>query len=328
MKENKHEKGTISVVIPLYNKARYIERALSSVLAQTCPPLEIIVVDDGSSDDGSDKVIAFNNPLIRLVKQENRGPGAARNAGLAIARGKYIAFLDADDEWYSSFLEKTLSFLENKEEEVAVVWTGYLIQPQNQRNNIDMEDLVGIYEPSRLSDVNTINKIINFAWTCTTVLRTNVARKWGGFFEKYICTRGEDTYLFLKLIFNERFAIIPETLAIYHTEASDLYCNGKRPFIMTPYLNDPREILASCPTPLRHRLKAVIAHRLLSLSKAAALKGDINTTKELLECYYVNGFPFSKNAAQMHLLAFLSPLLPTIRRAWRCGKSLTRLSRS
>jgi len=317
MKDDKHDKGTVSVVIPLYNKEKYIERALSSVFAQTYPPLEVIVVDDGSTDDGHEKVLNFNNPKIILIKQENKGPGAARNAGLATARGKYVAFLDADDEWYPSFLERTLKLLENIEANISVVWTGYIIQPQYQRNNIGMEDLVGIYEPSSLSDVNTINKIINFAWTCTNVLKTDVARRWGGFFDDYKCTRGEDTYFFFKLIFNERFAIIPEPLAIYHTEASDLYCYGKKPFIMAPYIKNSKGIVDSCPESLRHTLKAVLAHRILHLSKAAALKGDSNTRKKLLECYYANGFPFSMKTAQMHLLAFLSPILPSIRWFWR-----------
>jgi glycosyltransferase involved in cell wall biosynthesis len=98
----------VSVVIPLYNKSQYIERALSSVLSQTYPPLEIIVINDGSTDDGPEKVIASNNPMITFVKQENRGSGTWRNA---IARGKYIAFPDADDEWFPTFIEAGLPLL-------------------------------------------------------------------------------------------------------------------------------------------------------------------------------------------------------------------------
>ena len=92
---------TVSAVIPLYNKGPYIERALRSALAQTLPLREIIVVDDGSTDDGPDRALrlAQNSTNIKLVRQPNRGPGAARNAGLALAKGKYTAFLDADDEW-------------------------------------------------------------------------------------------------------------------------------------------------------------------------------------------------------------------------------------
>ena len=97
-------KSDISVVIPLYNKEKEIARTLRSVLAQTSQPLEIIVVDDGSTDGSAARVEEIGSPLIRLIQQENRGVSAARNRAMQEACGEYAALLDGDDTWEPGYL--------------------------------------------------------------------------------------------------------------------------------------------------------------------------------------------------------------------------------
>ena len=93
-----------SVVIPLFNKAPYLQRALDSVYAQSCPADEVIIVNDGSTDGGDLIAKAQRDPRVRVIDQPNQGVSVARNAGIVAASQQYVAFLDADDEWCPGFL--------------------------------------------------------------------------------------------------------------------------------------------------------------------------------------------------------------------------------
>jgi glycosyltransferase involved in cell wall biosynthesis len=102
----------ISVIIPLYNKEKYIKSAIESVLTQNADFHEIIVVDDGSTDAGPDMVKSITDPRVRVIRQPNAGPSAARNTGIVQSSGDYLAFLDADDLYLDGFLSTIMRMIE------------------------------------------------------------------------------------------------------------------------------------------------------------------------------------------------------------------------
>ena len=110
---------TVSAVIPAYNAGKYVGRAIESVLAQTHKADEIIVVNDGSSDDTAEVVERFGG-AVRFIRQENAGASVARNTGIEAATSEWIAFLDADDEWLPNKLKLQTEHLERNPK---LVWT-------------------------------------------------------------------------------------------------------------------------------------------------------------------------------------------------------------
>ncbi len=118
----------VSVIIPTYNRARYITRAIDSVLAQTYKDWELIIVDDGSTDNTRDVVEPYlKDKRIRYVWQENRGVSAARNKGLDLAQGEYIAFLDSDDFYLPEKLMHSIEILDKYSNVVLVSSNSYVV---------------------------------------------------------------------------------------------------------------------------------------------------------------------------------------------------------
>jgi glycosyltransferase involved in cell wall biosynthesis len=132
-------KPTISVIIPTYNRAHLVGRAILSVLQQTYRDFEIIVVDDSSADNTEEVVKSFDDERIRYFKRnKNRGGAAARNTGVKLAQGKFIAFLDSDDEWFPEKLRKQIALINKSPDSVGAVYClhysqddslGYIIRP-------------------------------------------------------------------------------------------------------------------------------------------------------------------------------------------------------
>ncbi len=258
----------VTVVIPLYNKARTVQRALSSVLGQTVADFEVIVVDDGSTDGSGDVVRRCLDRRVRLVVQQNAGPGVARNKGLADARTGLVSFLDADDEWCPTFLEENLRTLETYGTEASVVCAASVDFEPKKRwrpfRHLRSSLREGLWRLSPDTPWKEASAVLDYLQWWKTISRVDCLRKWGGFFDRGPgAYHGEDMWLSFKVVLNEPIVVSFQRLHIYHPEGSELaphaavWRNGSRP--IPPYLSHPEEIEAVCPVPLRDHLRHMLA---------------------------------------------------------------------
>lgn len=218
-------KSEISVVVPLYNKEREVARAIGSVLAQTCPPREIIVVDDGSTDRSAAEVETVRSPLVRLVRQENRGVSAARNRAAAEARGRWIALLDADDRWEPVYLEE-IERLIARYPGCGAYATSFTIDDGRRQTPADTPRNEGIVD--FFAEALRRYVLIPSAATLDRALFLEL----GGFPEGM--RLGEDQWLWTRLARRAPVCFSPARLVVYSKEASNRSAAIWRPEC-TPY---------------------------------------------------------------------------------------------
>lgn len=196
----------ISVILPTYNRAGFLERAMGSVLAQRCPCGELIVVDDGSTDETPALVarLAARSPIpVRSLHQENRGAAAARNTGIGAARGEFLAFLDSDDWWLPKKLELQAAALQANPGKLIAhtreIWFRHG-QRVNQKKKHDPPD-GDIFLPSLAMCVVGMS---------TVMARRQLFERYGLFDETLPCC--EDYELWLRVGAHEPFLLVPEAL--------------------------------------------------------------------------------------------------------------------
>ena len=282
----------VSIVVPLYNKAPYVLRTLKSIVQQTFSDFEVIVVDDGSTDGGAGIVRSLSDPRVRVVVQENMGPGAARNRGIQEARGDLIAFLDADDEWLPEYLEEGVRLLEQAGPDVASVTSGYRTAPEDNSNDLIWRRR-GLAEGRQRVTAATSPQLVVYMLAymspCSTITRSHVLRKWEGFYASEKCTYAEDAYLWLKVLLNEEVIFNFKALARFHPEASSLSRNlpGARP--VEPFLVHPEELYAACPPDLKELLGKVLMLRALKTSCVLGYWGHWRDASSLVRRFTARG---------------------------------------
>lgn len=192
----------VSVIIPTYNRRAMLLEAIDSVLSQSLTEFELIVIDDGSTD-GTAEYLAQHAKTIRFERIEHRGPAAARNRGVAIARAPLISFLDSDDLWAPTKLERQLAFM-SANPDCAISQTNEIWIRNGRRVN------PGVRHRKRGGDI-----FIDSLRTClismsATIMRTELFRSLGGFDEAMIAA--EDYDLWLRILIDRETGLLDEPL--------------------------------------------------------------------------------------------------------------------
>ena len=210
----------VSVIIPTRNRADMLKRAIESVLAQTCQEFEIIVVSDASTDNTGEIAAAFADDRIKLLEHNQpRGASAARNTGIREARGRYIAFLDDDDEWVPQKLEWQLPVIENSPPEVGLVY-GWMEYYKDGKP-------FAINQPTLKGDVflKTIDRQA-IGGCPTVIIKSEVIEKVGYFDEDL--PRGNDGDFSRRVCQKFKVDYVPKILARIHVGHEGRISSGKR----------------------------------------------------------------------------------------------------
>ena len=277
----------VSVIVPVFNKAHYIHRCIQSILAQTFSEFELILVDDGSTDESLTIARTFSDQRIRIIQQQNGGPGSARNTGIAHADGSICAFLDADDAWFPSYLEASLELLAHDSSVVAAV-SGYIEVPGGiSRESYWRKRGISDGVVSLLPSHSPVHMVAMLAYmSCwSTVARKDALLRWGGFYDRDRCIYAEDSFLWLAILLNERVHFSTTPRVCFHREASELSNVQRGPRPVEPFLVHPELIRARCPKNLVQLLEDVLAIRALKTSCMLAYWGEWKRARALFRTY-------------------------------------------
>ena len=259
-----------SIVIALFNKGELVEAAVRSVLAQSLAPLEVIVVDDGSTDDGPERVAALGDSRVRLVRQSNAGVSQARNHGIALARGDWIGFLDADD-WHHPDLLRNWAHAHASVPQADLLAAGFrCIQGMDEPR------------PWPVAAVNRIEAVddLRRRWmkdipffTGTVAIRAQRLRAMQPCFrpgESF----GEDLDLWFRVAETSPVALVHAQLAAYRTAVAGSLSSARRTEL-APFLGRMRQraLAGELPASQRHSALWFVAQQEITLARELLAAG-------------------------------------------------------
>lgn len=275
----------ISIVMPCHNAAAYLPASVGSVLAQTFADWELLAVDDGSSDGTRAWLAAQTDPRVRMLAQPNQGVSAARNAGLAAAQGRYVAFLDADDTWDAAFLEKLLAALEARPDAV-LAYCGW--------QNLGLAG--GRGEPFVPPDYENAAKAETLFAGCrwpihAALVRREVVLAAGGF--DRTLKNAEDYALWLRVAIPAPIVRVPEVLAYYHFHGGAQASNARARAALQHW-QAQRDHLAAHPefgaALGRARVRMLTAGELLKRGYACYWDRDLPAARQIFRTVMKHGY--------------------------------------
>ncbi|MBG0969467.1 glycosyltransferase family 2 protein [Bacillus sp. SRB3LM] len=294
----------ISIVIPLYNKELYIERAIQSVLSQTIQDFEIILIDDGSNDNSVKKVKKIHDSRVQLIHQTHAGASAARNKGIHVAKADIIAFLDADDEWKPTFLETILRLVDNYPSARAYA-TSYEIILTNRKRLIPKikgipgspwKGVIPNYFESTLGDLPIISSAI--------AIQKSIFKEVGNFPVR--AQLGEDQDMWFRIAQKYSIAYSHTFQAIYYRGLQQSVCMNLEILDSYPIITTIQNVLKKSD-PNYFFLKEYVAKLQLDFSKRLLQANQLNQAWDTIRKCRTK--KFLKWKIQLFLLYWLKRLL-------------------
>jgi glycosyltransferase involved in cell wall biosynthesis len=276
----------VSVIIPTYNYCHFLGEAIQSVLEQTFSDFELIVVDDGSTDNTKEVVDSFGDSRIRYIYQENRGVSAARNTGIKVSSGEYVAFLDSDDMWLPENLELKVKVLDSRSDVALICSDAYVF-------NDDTSDILGrLWHDKKSADRVNLQRVSKqplkemlsrggFIAPQLTVVRREVFTEVGYFDESLYV--GEDWDMFIRIFLRFPIEVLDKPLVRMRKHRDSLTANWDKIDLMRGLAAYDKVIRSYYLSDEHLKLvKRKLSRTLFRLGRNMVIEGKVTTGRERL----------------------------------------------
>lgn len=293
--------GEVSVIMALYNKRRFVADSVRSALAD--PGVhEVLVVDDGSTDGSAETLSAIHDPRLRVLRQANAGPGAARNLGLRECAGEFVVFLDADDQMLGGFVESARPILESDPQCAAVAHAWYA--GESRKIEAERYRACGItggrYRLPADIDGERFKRVVDLCLSGAMLARASVVRQFGGFYDRDRCTFGEDSFLWAQVMLNHPLWFTLEPRMWVNTAGSDLSVGRRGKRALRPILADSERLLRATAPEYRGALTRLLEFYAIHEAIYAVRTGRSRQAMEIAQQFRTLPGAYPEDARRLH----------------------------